>query len=224
MLCNRCGSQIQDGADCCARCGNPIFSTEIVRKKRKIDGSVRWLIILYIAVLCIVLFGFHVGDGYAVYDNGLAAAIHSSYFWQQKYGWEQLEEMFDGCIDKYEGWYGLSWKHTYSLYQNSEGLTREQFESFYTNVYECPEGFLTWSESEYVEFISDYSVYSASDLNYVWITLNGEFVIVEFGPTNVVDDYRGVIPKVIASCAALLLLPLFSYVAFKIICRKRLSA
>lgn len=167
------------------------------------------LIISYAIVLLIIGIGFIFGHGYNVYDNGRAAAIHSPRSWEEEFGSEQLEEMFDGCIDKYEGWYGLSWKNTYSLYVDHSGLNREQFESLCGTDSGFPDDYTSWSEREYVEFISDYSVYSgwAFDRDYVWIILDNKVVFVEFGPTNAVDDYEGIVPRIIHRCLALLLLP-----------------
>ena len=191
-------------------------SFNIVKKK----SPILILIIGYAMVLLIIGCGFIFGHGYNVFDNGRAAAIHSPWSWKEEFGYEKLEEMFDGCIDKYEGWYGLSWKNTFSLYRDHSDLSREKFETLCSEENGYPHDYTSWSEREYVEFISDYSVYSG-DHDYVWIILNNKVAFVEFGPTNSVDDYEGVVPKIIHICLVLLLLPILCYLIVIVINKYR---
>ena len=171
----------------------------------------------YLAVLAIIVAGFLVGRGYR-WDDGHVAHL-MPYSWNQKYGWEQLDEMFDGVIDQYEGWYGLSWENTYSFYQDTD-MTREELEK-YASTFSWPEGWAEWSEKEYVEYISDFSAYRMGDQDYVWITLGDKIVFVEFGPTNQISNYDRVVPKIIFSCVGLLLLPVICVAALKIVQKKK---
>ena len=173
----------------------------------------------YLAVLAIIVAGFLVGRGYRWDTDGYYSRL-MPYWVVQKYGEDELEAGTDGVIDQYEGWYGLSWEHTYSFYQDTD-LTREEFEELASNIGYLPEGWAEWSEKEYIAYISDFSVYSMGDRDYVWIPLGDKIVFVQFAPTNHISNYDRVVPKIIFSCVGLLLLPALSFAALKIVQKKK---
>lgn len=222
--CQNCGEAIKDTALFCEKCGkslSPANSSDSKKKVKEKSKKTKYILIFgYLIVFCVIAIGFVVGRGYKVYDNGRAASAHCNYVFEQKYGWEQIEEMFDGCIDKYEGWYGLSWENTYSLYQETD-LTHEQFEDF-CKILGAEEDYTKWSEEQYIEYISEFSTYGPGrEHDYTYITLDNEIVFIEFAPTNNVEDYDNVCPKVLISCVALLLLPVFCWLIARTVSKNK---
>lgn len=165
------------------------------------------IIVYYLFALSIIAIGFFVGDGFNIYTNHPSNFI--SPYYNQVYGWQKLDEMFDGTIDKYYGWYGIHWEKIYSAYQ----ITDEEI-SYETLKYWNEDIDYNWSEKEFVDYISDSSTYMSRAFDF--IKIDNKMLAIEYNFTYNVSLHDEAIPKIITIFSIILLIPLFVFAIVKI--------
>ncbi|MBQ8175995.1 MAG: hypothetical protein IJ035_03045 [Oscillospiraceae bacterium] len=158
---------------------------------------------MYLLVFVIIGVGFCVGNGYKIYnDNQGVENINPSYI-NSKY-----KLLVNGWIDKYEGWYGLSWKNTYICYIKLD-VNDENFELYCELLEnECPEEYANWTEANYIDYLINMSAGDEYTYKRVYAKFNNNVVMIELDSINVTENHKNAIPKIIAICAMLLLLPI----------------
>ncbi len=162
------------------------------------------ILIYYLVAIIAIGVGFAVGNSYVVYDNPYACWANTDAYWREVYSRDEFTEMFDGCIHKKEGWYNLSWRQVYSMYQRDDSLNEDFLKMIISNSHSDMD--YNWSDREFVEYISDRGAKFEHD--YAWIRLDGEVLFIEYGPTNVEEDYEGAIAKTIIICAVIVIIPI----------------
>ena len=158
---------------------------------------------MYLLVFVIIGVGFCIGDGYEIYNNNQGIEnINTSY------DNNEYKLLVNGWIDKYEGWYGLSWRNTYICYIRLD-VDDENFKMYCELLEkEYPKEYINWNEAEYVEYLINISEDDKCTYKRVYAKINNNVVMIELDSINVTENYKNVIPKIIGICAMLLLLPI----------------
>ena len=158
--------------------------------------------LMYLLVFIIIGFGFYFGNGYKIYNNNQGIENINTYYDNNEY-----KLLVNGWIDKYEGWYGLSWKNTYICYISLD-VNDVNFEMYCELLEkEYPKEYVNWKETEYVEYLINMSVDDECTYKRVYAKINNNVAMIEPDSINVIENYKNAVPKIIGICAILLFLP-----------------
>ena len=161
------------------------------------------ILLIYSIILIIIGFGFWIGNGYKIYsDRQSVENINASYINSE------YKLLVNSWIDKYEGWYGISWKNTY-IYYISLDINDDNFKRYCELLEkEYPKEYVNWKETEYIDYLINMSADDKCTYKRVYAKLDNNVVMIELDSINVVENYKKVIPKIIGIYAMILLLPL----------------
>lgn len=161
------------------------------------------LLLIYVVILMIIGLGFWIGNGYKTYNDRQGIEKINPTYMDSEY-----KLLVNGWIDKYEGWYGLSWKNTYICYISLD-VNDENFKMYCELLEkEYPQNYANWKEAEYVDYLINMSADDECTYKRVYAKLDNNVAMIELDSVNAVENYKKAMPKIIGICVTLLLLPI----------------